>query len=159
MVFGQLVMPVQCCAEARRRRVPQHSTAQAWPTGQILSPAPFRWTPRQKMQPLSHETICAKTNPWKNHMRDTICAKTKFQASRCKNAVLSKKRLQMNQEILIWHWTVEHFPKYNFRTHWKSLEGWHFLNSNIRKLQYFRSFLGRTLPKSSNRCYILQNRC
>ena len=29
MVFGQLVMPVQCCAEARRRRVPQHSTAQA----------------------------------------------------------------------------------------------------------------------------------
>ena len=28
MVFGQFVMPVQCCAEARRRRVPQHSTAQ-----------------------------------------------------------------------------------------------------------------------------------
>ena len=34
MVFGQWsVMPVQCCAGARRR-VPKHSTAQAWPTGQ-----------------------------------------------------------------------------------------------------------------------------
>ena len=39
MVFGQLAMPVQCCAEARRRRVPQHSTAQAWPTGQMQSSA------------------------------------------------------------------------------------------------------------------------
>ena len=35
MVFGQLVMPVQCCAGARRRRVPQHNTAQALPTGQL----------------------------------------------------------------------------------------------------------------------------
>ena len=38
MVFGQLVMPVQCCAEAPAA-VPQHSTAQAWPTGQIPSSA------------------------------------------------------------------------------------------------------------------------
>ena len=44
MVFGQLVMPVQCCAEARRRRVPQHSTAQAWPTGQIPSSALAKMT-------------------------------------------------------------------------------------------------------------------
>ena len=29
LAFGQLIMPVQCCAEARRRQVPQHSTAQA----------------------------------------------------------------------------------------------------------------------------------
>ena len=39
IVFGKLVMPVQYYAEARRRRVPQHSTAQAWPTGQIPSSA------------------------------------------------------------------------------------------------------------------------
>ena len=29
MVFGQLVMPVQCCAQAPAAAVPQHSTSQA----------------------------------------------------------------------------------------------------------------------------------
>jgi len=33
MVFGQLAMPVQCCAEAPAAAVPQHHTSQAWPTG------------------------------------------------------------------------------------------------------------------------------
>ena len=58
----------------------------------------------------------ARKKTWKNHMRDAICAKAKFQGSRYKNAVLSKKR-HMNQEMLIFCWTVEHSAKYNFRIH------------------------------------------
>ena len=49
MVFGQLVMPVQCCAEARRRRLPQHSSAQASPSGCMA-----KWRPSFVMVEFEH---------------------------------------------------------------------------------------------------------
>ena len=77
------------------------------------------------MQPLSHENICAKKkkknveNPYaRYHMREDQISRLEVQ--KCSTI---EKSLQMNEELLIFWWTVEHFPKYNLKIHWKSLEG------------------------------------